>query len=139
MASSAGGFNTPITADVRKASASHVSVIPAAGTAQVVNPVAPINAFTAFNVSSKWVRGTITFAAGVTNDGSAATTVFLIPPQGTYSQDYASDSGVTGDVPAVDSISYVSIATPTASAEASTLAALVANADATVVTNFVQK
>lgn len=140
MSTSIGSLALPKSPDLKKAVASFGVVIPAAGTAQPVNPPALVNAATIWNPSLKWLRGTVVFAAGQTNDGGTApTTVFLVPPASTYNLEFESDSGVAGDIPAIESITFVAIAPPTATAEASTYTALASGADAVFAVNFVQK
>jgi hypothetical protein len=125
-------------ADNAKAVGSHVAVIPAAGTAQVINPVDGFNSLTFMNVvGSNYVRATITFTVGVAGNATAATQVVLIPPSSAVSVDFSDNPKASADeIRVIDSISLVSVALPAASAEVSTLAALVALAGATVVMNF---
>ncbi|MGL4300210.1 MAG: hypothetical protein ACRCW4_14160 [Candidatus Neomicrothrix subdominans] len=141
MSSTTSGSFTPssASADLAKEVGSHVAVIPAGGNvAQVVNPAVPQQAVTVFNLSTAYVRATVTLSAGITAVGAAATRVFLVPPNATYSLDLGNTNDDAGGiVEAIDSISFQAIATPTATAEVSTLAvagALAANA--IIIANF---
>ena len=134
------GSNTPAgipTADNEKAVGSHVAVIPAAGTAQTVNPTDRYNAATFANIGTNWVRAKFTFATGITGNASNLTQVTLIPPNGFTSVDFSNNPHfVSGAVDAIDAVVVESVALPSATAEASTLTAKTSTADATVVINF---
>lgn len=133
-----GTFNAGQTADNDKKIGSHVAVIPAAGTAQVVNPADNQNAVTVYNLSTvNMVRATVTFVAGIVGDATAAQQTFLVPAGGTFSVDFSNNAGsVSGLIGAIESVSFVSVAIPAATSEASTLPALAAAAGAVVVANF---
>jgi hypothetical protein len=140
MASTTSGSFVPsaATADLAKEVGSHVAVIPAGGNvAQVVNPAVPQQSLTAYNLSSQYIRGTVTLSVGITATGAAATRVFLLPPNATYSLDLGSSiDDLTGNIEAIDSISYQAV-TVAATAESGTLAAAGAlAANAIIVTNF---
>lgn len=131
-------FQAPITADNAKAVGAHVAVIPAAGTAQVINPVDGHNSVVMLNVAGgNYVRATITFTAGVSGDATAAQQVVLVPPGGVVALDFSNNpNAVQGELRIIDSISLVSVALPAATSEVSALVALTALASATVVLNF---
>ena len=140
MASTTSGSFTPsaATADLAVELGAHVAVIPAGGNvAQTVNPAVPQQAFTAYNLSSQYVRGVVTLSAGITAVGAAATRVFLMPPNSTYSLDLGSSiNDLSGIIEAIDSVTYQAV-TVAATAEVSTLAAAAAlAANAVIVTNF---
>ena len=80
------------------------------------------------------------FTAGITAVGAAATRVFLIPPGGTYSADFAdegaSDNAI-GALNAIDSVSLIAVIAPAAGVvEASTLLAATAAIAGYVAINF---
>lgn len=128
--------------DITKALGAHVAVIPAVGTAAIVNPAEDYNGVSLVNArGSNWVRATVTFKAGITGNTVPAAQVQLIPPGGVVNIDLSAEMNyVAGVIGAIDSISLVSVALPVAgtaaSVEASTLAAMTAAADATIVANF---
>lgn len=130
MATGTSGSFTPpnssaVAFDPTKELGSFVVGIPAAtNLPQVVNPAVDQQSFTVFNTSSSFVRGTVTFQAGITATGAAATRAFLVPPAGTYSMDFGSDYvDVAGNIEAIDSIIFVGVTIGTTTAEASTLTA----------------
>jgi len=138
MSTISATFNASVVADNAKAAGSHVAIIPAVGTAQVVNPADGHNGVVFMNVAGgNYVRATITFTAGVTGDATAAQQVTLIPPGATVALDFSNNpAAAQGELRVIDSVSLVSVALPAASAEVSSLPALTALASATVVCNF---
>jgi hypothetical protein len=136
-----GSFTAPIAPDLTKEAEGFVVAVAAgAGVAAVVNPAQPEQGATVFNVSNNWIRGTITFTAGVVALGAAATRVFVVPPGGTYSFDFADEGATdsaTGAIGAIDSISIIAVTPPaTGVVEASTLAAATAAVAGYVAVNF---
>jgi hypothetical protein len=137
--SAVSGFFSPSTAaDNSKAVGSHFAVIPAAGTAQVVNPVDGYNSVMFMNIAgTNYVRATVTFTASVGGNATVATQCVVIPPASAISLDFADNPKSSPDeIRVIDSVSLVSIAVPATSAEVSTLSALAALASATVLLNF---
>jgi hypothetical protein len=139
LSMSSGAFSAPIAADLTKEVVSYVVAIPAgAGVAQVVDPAVPVQALTAYNYSSALVRAVVTFAAGITSTGVAATRTFLVPPGATASLDFADHDGdnAVGHVNAIESVSFIAVVPGAATAEASTLAAATAAVAGLVYVNF---
>lgn len=134
----------PVQPDLTKEHEGTIQTIAAgaAAVAGVHNPAQPQQSLTAFNASQNWVRGTITFSGGITSLGSAATRVFLVPPFGTYTYDSSDVGGdadnATGAINAIDSVSVIAVAVPTAAGvvEASTLAAAASTFAGHVAINF---
>ena len=141
MGTTAGGFTPIPAADNAKAIAAYAVVVPAAGTAQTVNPVDNHNSVTVMNFSNvNFVRATITLVAGVTGDATAAQQVQLVPPGGSISLDLQGNpTSPAGNVDAIDSVKIDVVAFPAATAELSTLPALAVNAGAQVGVNFATK
>lgn len=138
MSATAGSIGpVPTSPDNVHALGSHVVQIPAAGTAQVVNPVEDYDALTVYNLSNLLVRATITFRVGITGNATAAQQTQLIPANSTMSFDLSKNVNlVAGELGAVDSVSFAPVALPLTTAEGSALTALTANAAATLVVNF---
>lgn len=139
MSMTNGSFAAPISPDLTKEVQSFVVAIPAgAGAAQVVNPTVPVQAFTAYNYSNNLVRGTVTFSAGVTASGVAATRTFLVPPGASASIDFADHAGdnAVGSVDGIDSVSFIAVDAGAATAEAGTLAATATASAGLVYVNF---
>lgn len=139
MSATSGSIGVLPTADNAHVLGAHFVVIPAAGTAQVVNPVEDYHAMTAYNLGSVLVRATITYKAGVVGNATAAQATQLIPPNGVMSFDLSSNTNaVAGEIGSIESVSFAPVAVPAASTEASALTALTANAAANLVVNFVR-
>jgi hypothetical protein len=139
MAASTGNIGFVPQADNAKAIGAYKVVIPADGTPQVVNPTEPYNAATIYNGGSVLVRATLVFVAGITGNDTAATQTQLIDPGATLSFDFTKSDGlVNGELGVVDTITFTPVATPAATAEASTLTALTANAACQLTVNLVQ-
>lgn len=138
MPTISAAFHTSVAADNAKAVGSHVAIIPAAGTAQVVNPADGHNGVVFLNIAGgNYVRATITFTAGVSGDATAGQQCTLIPPGGVVSLDFSNNpAAAQGELRVIDSVSLVTVALPAASAEVSSLPALTALAGATVICNF---
>ena len=117
MSSINAAFQAPVNPDNAKAVGAHIAVIPAAGTAQVINPVDGHNSVVMLNVSGgNYVRATITFTAGVSGDATASQQVVLIPPGGVVALDFSNNVGaIPGELRVIDSISLVSVDLPAAS------------------------
>lgn len=126
MSTTAGSFSAPIAPDLTKEVQSFVAAIPAgAAVAQVVNPTVPVESVTAYNYTNNLLRATVTFTAGITATGAAATRTFLIPPGAVASYDWADEGNsdnAQGSLGAIDSLSVIAVAAGAATAEASTLA-----------------
>lgn len=139
MSMTNGSFSVPLSPDVTKEVGAFVVGIPAgAGVAQVVNPAVPVQGLTAFNYTTNLLRGTVTFSAGVTANGIAATRVFLVPPGASYSLDFSDHDGdnAIGAIDAIESVSFIAVAPGAATAEASTLAAATAAVAGVAYVNF---
>lgn len=142
MALSNGSFVLPGIPDLSKEVESRlVTILAGAGVAQVVNPAVPMEGVTVYNYSGNWIRGVITLSAGIAAVGTAATRAFLVPPQASYSVDFADDGNAgsaVGAIGAIDSISVAPVATPIAAGvvEASTLALSAAAVAGFVAFNF---
>ena len=138
MSSTAGSFSSIPSADNAHVLGSHFVVIPAAGTAQVVNPADDYHAMTAYNLGSVLVRATVTYKAGVTGNATAAQATQLIPPSGVMSFDLrANVNAMAGEIGSIESVSFVPVGVPAATTEGSALTALTANAATNLVVNFV--
>lgn len=123
MALTNGSFNPSVSADVAKEIASNYVVIPAAtNTAQVVNPTAPVEGVTVYNLSTSTIRATVTFVAGITATTVAADRQFIIPPAGVFSVDF-SDNASDANTGAIDSISFQAVTVPVATTLSSALVA----------------
>jgi hypothetical protein len=134
-----GSFSIPLSPDVTKEVGAFVVGIPAgAGVAQVVNPAVPVQSVTAYNYTTNLIRGTVTFSAGVTATGVAATRTFLVPPGATYSLDFSNHDGdnAVGAIDAIDSISFIAVLPGAVTAEASALVAATAAVAGVVYLNF---
>lgn len=140
MATTAGSFNAPTLPDLAKEVQSFVAVIPAgAAVAQVVNPTVAVEALTGYNYSQNLLRATVTFTAGITATGAAATRTFLIPPGATASYDWASEGSsdnAQGSLGAIESLSVIAVTAGAATAEASTLVANATSAAGLAYFNF---
>lgn len=129
MGATSGSFSPALSSDLTKEIGGWIVDIPAgAGVAQTVNPAVPFQSFTVNNLSLNWVRGTVTFTAGIISNAVAATRAFLISPNATVSFDLANSDGdnAAGSIDAIDSISFIAVQPGTASAEVSTLVAATA-------------
>lgn len=131
-----GSFTPVGSPDLTKSAESFIVGIPAgAGVAQVVNPAQPQQAFTFFNTTNNWLRGTVAYVSGTIGTGDGT---FLVPPGGTYSWDSADHDGdnALGAVNAVDSISVIAVNTGAATAAASALVAATAAVAGVAAVNF---
>ena len=144
MASTSGSLanSQSANADLGKEITAHDVVIPVANTAQVINPTAPFDSATVFNLSNTYhLRGVVTFAAGIVSATPAAERAFVVPPLGTFSFSLADETNddAVGSIGAIVSIRFQALAAPAGSGLSSNRAApaaLVAPVIALV--NFVQ-
>lgn len=91
------------TADLKKEAQGWGVVIPAANTAQVLDPKPGMTGYTVFNLSRETIRVTITFAAGIESNGPARTA--LVPPLAVLSENFNNDTGINEDQPAIEALS----------------------------------
>lgn len=139
MSSTSGSIGVLPIADNAHVIGSHYVVIPAAGTAQVINPAEDYHALTVYNLSAVLVRALVTFKAGVTGNATAAQAVQLVPPNGVMSFDLSSNTNsVNGEIGSIESVTFTPVAVPATSTEGSALTALTANAAAMLIANFVR-
>lgn len=138
MSTTSGFFSPAHTADNAKAVGSFTAVIPAAGTAQIINPADNMNAVTIMNESTvNRVRAVITFVAGVAGNATPIQQAITLPPGATQSLDFSNNpTNISGVIGAIESITLASVATPTTTAEASTYTVLTAAAGAILTLNF---
>lgn len=136
MSTTNGSFSPVGAPDLSKAAESYVVAVAAgAGAAQVINPVQPQQSFTFFNTTNNWMRGIITYVAGVAGTGTGA---FLVPPGGTYTWDTADHDGdnALGSINSIESISVAPVAIGAATAAAETLSLSAAAVAGVAAINF---
>jgi len=106
MSTTNGSFSLSALPDLTKSSAGFAVALGAgASVVSVVDPKEPQQAFTVFNTTSNWLRGRITFVAGITGVDQQA---FIVPPGGTYTWDSADHDGdnAVGSLDAIELIEF---------------------------------
>jgi hypothetical protein len=147
MSTTGGFFSLPKTqalanADLSKEVESHFLNITAGPALSVlINPSQNYKGFTAYNVSSNYLRCVVSLAVGIISTTGGAERYCIIPPGGTYSLDLGSDAesaNAAGSISPIDTLQFQTIVAPQTSGafSASALSVTAATAGAIVV-NFV--
>jgi hypothetical protein len=141
MSMTSGSFSLPYvpTPDNTKQLWSSTIAFGAAPAPAIVNPPNLMQGVTTYNPSAYWLRGVVTYSAGITSNGPATEHCFMVPPFGVDSFDLSAHDQSAGGVavPSIDSISYELVALGTTTQGSNGLVPLAAIAAPVVcVANF---